>query len=322
MPAPRRSKTIALAILAIFAAAPILAATQRACADDGRPHQDRRAEPPQLERLFDELAAPRLPTPFTLPELSHPDFDASLDWTVGTATPENPSRGPSTISLVRASGEARLGPLRRVYIGATLPLAAALPIEGTGASRALLGNPEGHIRVVFPMPSWLAFGAAFGATVPTASFTLQSGSEQAALAAASLEPTELVQLSPGTVALRPSIDARLLRGPFVLQVRDGVDLVVDSVGGLGARTLGRVLGHAGLLVTQDLEVSIEASQVYFFATEVPDDRRAALTIGPGVRWSLGDVDVGLGGVTNLLAPLASGMDRFVAVRASLVAHLR
>jgi hypothetical protein len=306
-----------LAVAVLAAASPA-----RAANDETPPVPDRRAEPPQLERLFDELAAPRLPTPFSLPELSHADFDASLSWTVGAAAPTDPSRGASNIGIVRGSGEARIGPLRRVYVGATCPLALGLPVTGTGGNKVLVGNAEAHVRVVFPMPSWLALGAAFGVTAPTAGFSPKGGSEEAALAAASLEPTELVDFMPGILALRPSIDLRLLRGPFIFQLRDGVDVVVDSVEAPRARTLGRLNAHVGVLATPELELSVEASQVYFLATDVPDDKRSALTVGPGVTWALGSVDVGVGAVTNVFSPLADGMDRFLAARVALVSHFK
>ena len=118
-----------------------------------------------------------------------------------------------------------------------------------------------------------------------------------------------------------------------------------------ARTAGRVLAHAGIAPVRSLELSVEATQVYFFFTEEPaapvdpslpaeqrealeranaareryrisDDRRTAFTIGPSIRLSFPDVDVGLGFVTNLFSPLSPALESFVAVRTSIVAHFR
>jgi hypothetical protein len=279
------------------------------------------AEPPRPIPPADELSAPRLPAPFVLPELSHPHFDAGVGWTMGTATPDDPSRGTSTIALVRAHAEARVGRLRRVYVGGTLPVAAAT-LAGTDAgAKAALGNFEAHVRVVFPMPSWLAFGALLGVTAPTARFDRNGPAAAAASAAASMDPTDVVQLTPGAVALRPAYDVRILRGPFVVQVRQGLDVVIDSSGATRARTEGRILAHAGVLIGPDVEVSLEGTQVYFFDSEVSDDHRSAFTLGPNARLSLGAVDVGAGVLTNVYTPLDPTLERVVALRLSLIGHL-
>ncbi len=288
-----------------FVLASILVATS-ARADDER------AEAPQLARLLDEITGPKLPPPFALPELTHPGSDTRIDWTVAD--------GEGTrIGIVRPSVEARLGPLRRVYVGAAWTLADA-------TSKLVSGNVEGHARVVFPMPSWLAFGAGVGVVFPTARWSHGSPAHEAAMQAASIDPTEIIALTPDTLAFRPVLDMRLVRGPFIAQLRDGLDFALDTTTDYRLRTTGRLLAHLGILTSDDVEVSLEASQLYFFTNgdyygpNVSDDKRTAMTFGPGVRLAYADVDLGISGVTNVASPLSDRFGRFFAVRLSIVGH--
>lgn len=283
------------------------------------PGNDRSAELPRFPVGVDDLS-PRLPSPFVLPELSHPSWDLAVGWLVGVASPAQADRTPPALGLGRATVEGDLVFPRRMYLGATLPLATALAPDGASGAKSLLGNVEGHIRVVFPLPSWLAFGAAFGVAAPTARFDRGTGASAAATAAASLEPTDSVHFIPDAVTLRPAMDMRVLRGPFVVQARQGIDIVLDTSTGR-AVTIGRFLGHIGVRWTRDIELSIEATQAYFFDERVSDSRRTAMTIGPGARLTLGTIDIGGAIVSSLFDPLSRDIDQFIAARFSLVAHL-
>jgi hypothetical protein len=283
------------------------------------PREDHSADAPRFPTSVDELSAPRLPPPFVMPELSHPDWDLGLSWLLGFAVPEQAERPTSALGLARATAEGDVFFPRRLYVGGTLPFASALAPDGTSGSKTVLGNVELHARVVFPLPSWLAFGAVFGLVVPTASYGHDTAAHQAATAAAALEPTDLVHFRPDTVAFRPGMDVRVLRGPFVVQARQGIDVALDTSG--RAVTVGRFLGHAGIRVQKDIELSLEATQLYQFDERVRDDKRTAMTIGPGARLLLGGVDIGAAVVTNLFAPLSPAVDHFVAARISLIAHL-
>lgn len=282
--------------------------------------QDHHRPPPKFPDSVDELSAPRLPQPFVLPDLSHPSWDLALGWLVGVAAAARTDRASPALGLARASVEGDVFFPRSLYVGGTVPFASALAPDGASGTKTVLGNVEGHVRVVFPLPSVLAFGAELGVVAPTASFDKDSGAHAAALEAASLEPTDGVHFAPEAVALRPAMDVRVLRGPFVVQARQGIDIVIDSASGRTVTT-GRLLGHGGIRVKRDVELSIEATQSYLFDERVPDGRRTAMTIGPGARLSLGTIDVGAAVLTSLFGPLSPDIDRFVAARLSLVTHL-
>ncbi len=276
-----------------------------------------------------ELVAPRLPTPFMLKELAHPRIDAWLDWTLASVVPETPSGSNVAAGLLRVGGEAHVFLFRRFYVGAQLPIAFARGVDGApelgGSSsrsrEANVGNLDLEARIVFPMPSWLAFGASLGLAVPTATFDRNGPAQAAARAAIAVAPTDLPLFLPGRLTWRPALDVRILRGPFVVQIRQGIDVVQDTSEG-GVTTQGRILAHAGILVSRDLELSIEAQQRYRFGEDASvDGRRSAVVLGPGARVSLGRFDVGGMLASSLLGALGSEMSSVLSVQASVVAHL-
>lgn len=300
-----------LALLAVLLRAPPAAADEPDAAPVG----------PKPSSI-DELSAPRLPAPFIMPDLSHEAWDLGIGWLLGIATARRDGGTSPVLGLARASVEGDIVLPRRFYVGATLPFATALAPDGsTTGAKTVLGNVEVHARIVFPLPSWLAFGAVFGVAAPTARFDKESGARAAATLATSLEPTDAVYFQPDAIALRPAMDMRILRGPFIVQARQGVDVVIDGATGRTVTT-GRFLGHVGVHMNRDLEVSFEVTQIYLFDDKVSDSRRTAITLGPGVRFSLGSVDIGAAVVTSLFAPLSNDIDRFLALRISLVAHLQ
>lgn len=309
------------------------------------------------------LAQPRLPAPLVLPELTHPRNDVALTYTVGSGSTAYTDRPTSSMALVRGWFETSILAHRRVYAGLTWDYASALPPDkGIDLDDALpaprttgmtggFANLDVHVRGVFPLTEGLLFGFGLGGVLPTSLVERDGPTRSAMLAAASLEPTDYVHFQPGRYGIRPWGDLRIVRGTFVLQARQGLDFMIDDAGIERARTAGRILVHAGFALTRALELSVEATQIYFFFTEEPeapvptsltgeeraaaerrfaareryrisDDRRTAFTIGPSLRLSFPMVDLGLGLVTNLFEPLSPALDSFVAGRVSLVAHFR
>lgn len=315
------------------------------------------------EEPVNVLAQPRLPAPLVLPELTHPRTDLALTWTVGQGSTSYQDRPTSSVALVRAWFESSIFARRRFFAGVTWDYASAMPpdkgidLDDTLPAPRTTGltggfaNVDAHVRGIFPLTEGLAFGFGIGTVLPTSVIERDGPSRSAMLAAASLEPTDYIHFQPGRYGIRPWGDLRIVRGAFVLQARQGLDFMIDDAGVERARTAGRILAHAGVTLTRAIELSLEATQVYFFFTETPsapvdtslppderaaaerriavreryrisDDRRTALTIGPSFRLSFPTVDIGVGLVTNLFSPLSPALDSFVAARVSLVAHFR
>ena len=280
---------------------------------------DRSADLPRFPSSVEDLSAPRIPPPFVLPELSHPDMQLDFTWMLGVGSPEDKTKANNTLALAAISFERTWLLPRRLYVGVTIPFASALAPDGTSGSKTVLGNLEAHVRAILPLPTTLAFGAYLSIVAPTALYGASGPGHDAALEAAALDPTNIVFYEPGVVAIRPGVDIRVLRGPFVIQVRQGFDFAVTTSG--RAATVGRFLGHAGIRIKDDLELSIEGTELYQFADSVPDERRTAMTIGPGARILFRGVDIGLAGVTNLLSPLSPAIDHFYALKISIIPHL-
>jgi hypothetical protein len=292
---------------------------------------------------------PRLPGPFVFPALSHSGGDVGVDWFVGRHAPEGPDRPAAVAAIGLVSTEWNVLVPRRLFVGLTYPFAAALPPDGglapgedalPSGRRILPGNAEGHVRAVFPLPTGLEIAFSLGVVAPTATFDRDLRSDRsAALAASSFDPTNVLYFLPGRVGLRPSGELRILRGPLLLQGRHGLDVFIDETGIDRAKVAGRLLAHVGVLVRRDLEVSVEASQMYFFASDekvtgpptperafaekyrITDDRRAAMTMGPAVRYAMRDFDLGASLVTNLTDPLSPVSAGFVGLRVSVIGHV-
>lgn len=295
-----------------------------------------------------------LPSPFVLPDSSHPSLDAGVDTLVGHLVPDVPRPDDAVVSQTRIFAEGSVLPCR-LFLGLLYPFAMGMPPdgglapggeEGRGAGvRTMPGNVEGHVRVVFPLPTSLEIGFMLAAVAPTATFERDHASRSAALAASSLDPTNMVYFLPGRVTLRPAADLRVVRGPLVVQVRHGIDVMIDGAGIDTVKLAGRLLGHVGYRVSPSVELSLEASQLYLLSSDekvdvpadasagtkaeaafadcyrVTDGRCSFISVGPGVRWAAGDVDVGASLVTNLGEPLSPAAVGFLGLRLSVVGHL-
>lgn len=309
--------------------------------------QERDRERPRLPSM--DPTPPRLPAPFVLPDLSHPRFDVRIDQFGGRLTPLEVDRPGSNAAITRIGFEGSVV-ARRLYVGLTYPFASGLPPDGglapgesavASGRRTLFGNAEAHVRSVFPLPTSLEIGFGLGVVAPTATFDRDARANRSAAAAvSSLDPTNATHFFPERVGLRPSGDLRIIRGPLVFQGRHGIDIMIDGAGRETTRLAGRLVAHLGLLFgNNNYEISIEASQLYFFSSDekatgapsadkaffekyrIDDSHRNALIFGPGFRYSMRDLDLGAAFVTNVSDPLSPVAGRFLAIHVSVIAHL-
>jgi len=250
---------------------------------------------------------------------------------------------------VRPSVEANMFIPRRVYLGLAWPIGFALPPDGglamgeaarPAGMRRFTGNVEAHIRIVFPLPTWLEIGFVLGIVLPTAAFDRSYRPNRSAVEAVNtLDPTGYAGFLPGRFALRPAGDLRIRRGPVIFQGRHGLDILIDNQGIERAALVGRLLAHLGYLARPDIEISLEASQVYFLASDdkvtsgsgpelqfaetyrVHDGNRSSITFGPAVRAMTRDFDYGAALVSNLGDPLSPVADGFLGLRFSIIGHV-
>lgn len=316
------------------------------------------AIPPDIataESRTEAASPPRSPAPFVLPELAHHSVDFSVDWFMGRATvdPEYQAvggdRSDVAMGLVRLAMEANVVIPRRFFVGWSFPIGFGLPPDGglapnesarPAGMRRFTGNAEAHIRTVFPLPTWLEIGFMLGVMFPTSVFARDYRPNiSAARLVGTLDPTNFVDFLPGRLGFRPAADLRIRRGPMIFQGRHGIDFILDNQGLAKSQVMGRLLVHVGYLARPDLEISMEASQFYFFASEGPptsgtlpeqafgetyrakDGSRSAIAFGPGVRAMTEFYDYGLSVVTNLADPLSPVSDGFLGIRFSIIGHV-
>jgi hypothetical protein len=270
----------------------------------------------------DPYDLPRAPRPPTLPELTHPDIEGTLESTIGVLSPEVP--GPSVVAFVqRFNVEAPLAQ-RRWFVGANYELSAGEP-PGGGTTKAIGGNTEVYGRTVWATRTGLAFGGGFGLVLPTASFTRCPGSvgcptigppvDAARIAdtASTLRPWDLPMFQEGFVTARPFFDVRDVDGNFVIQFREGLDFAFDvtnlptyRVAAVSAVYIGYSLPVVG--------VGIEAFEYYFIDWPVTDDHRALFVVSPSVRFLTPYVQPAISFLTSAGVPFGGDTERFWGLR--------
>lgn len=292
-----------------------------------------------------------MPAPFVLPDLAHRGLDIHLDTFVGRLS-ARPGfvRTTAPAAILRPELEANLFIKRRFYFGVALPIGFAMPPDGglvagepgrPAGMRQFAGNLEVHARTVFPLPTWLEIGFVLGAVLPTGAFDRNNRPNRSAVDAINtLDPTGYASFLPGRYALRPAGDLRIRRGSLVFQGRHGLDILLDHESIEKARLVGRLVGHLGYLARPDVEIAVEASQVYFLSSDdkattgttpelqfaetyrVRDGNRSSITIGPSLRAMTRHFDYGVAIISNLADPLSPVADGFVGLRFSVIGHVR
>ncbi len=249
----------------------------------------------------DPYNVPAAPRPPTLPELTHPETEGTLEATAGAILPN--AGGELTHAYVqRLAVEVPVG-LRRWYIDANYEFAAA---DG----RAVSGNLELGGRTLWATPTGLAFGGGVDLIVPTARFDQNGPAARTALDAATLRPWDVAFFVPSALGGRSFVDVRAIDGPFVAQFRQALDLLTTT-DSLGTPYIYATVGvYLGLWATREVAAGFEAFESY--ALNVPnirDGERAAVVVSPNVRLVLPWVEPAISAFTSIGTPLQGASDR-------------
>ena len=249
----------------------------------------------------DPYNLPPVPRPPTLPELTHPNIEGTLETTAGAILPSN-GRALSHAYVQRLNMEIPLG-LRRWYVGANYELA-------TAGGRVASGNLEVDGRTLWATRTGLAFGGGLGLFLPTAQFAQDSPAGSTALAAATLRPWDVSFFVPNAVGARPFTDVRAIDGAFVVQFRQGLDLLATA-DSLGHYYVFATVGvYLGLWATPAVAAGFEAFESYAIdAPGIRDGQRAAVVLSPSVRLVLPWVEPAISAFTNIGTPLQGASDR-------------
>jgi hypothetical protein len=268
----------------------------------------------------DPYDLPSAPRPPTLPELTHPDLEATIESTVGTLTPRQ-GRTPSPdcdactsrfAFVQRLAIEIPLGP-RRWFIGTTYELAGGGHSD-QGGIKMIGGNLELYGRTVWATQTGLAFGGGLGVVLPTSSFDPSSQAGSVALSAATLRPWDLPFFTNDVVVVRPFVDVRDIVGRTVIHFRQGLDVFTDVTNVSSRRITAMTALYIGYRVFSLMSLGIEAMELYTLDGSGDDGLRATFVVSPSVRVMTPYVQPALSGFTNVGPPLYGNADHIWGVR--------
>lgn len=268
-----------------------------------------RAQP----KAFDDPdALPYAPRPPTLPELTHPEIEATLETTAGAIVPS--SGGQITHGYMqRLAVEAPIGP-RRWFVGIDYEVAAGSTPLGF---QTVGGNVEIEGRTLWATRTGLAFGGGLGLMLPTATASSDDATTagEVALHALALRPWDVTFFVTNAFGARPFVDVRTIDGPFVAQFRQGLDLAVSTAAIAERRIYATTGVYFGLRITPEVAAGIEAFEAYAIAVpDVNDSARASVVVSPSVRLALPWVEPAISAFTNVGTPLEGASERIWGFR--------
>jgi hypothetical protein len=263
----------------------------------------------------DPYDVPTAPRPPTLPELTHSELEATLETTAGAILPTPGTLGAHGY-VQRLAIEVPVA-LRRWFVGLDYELATG---DAQGVFQTVGGNVQLEGRTVWATRTGLAFGGGLAVGLPTAtaSSTDSTPAGEVALHAATLRPWDVSFFEVDSFAFRPFVDVRGLDGPFVVQFRQGLDLLA-STGALSNRTLWATSGfYFGWQATQSVAAGLEAFEAY--AIDVPgvrDGARATVVVSPNVRLVLPWVEPAISAFTTIGTPLQAAIQQIWGFRLAI-----
>lgn len=258
--------------------------------------------------------------PPTLPSLTHRDFTLGYQFT-GAGIGEEPrtAKGSSEIAYAWFSHldvEYPVTP-RKWFFGAAWDLASgAAPKIGT---QLLYGNPELWLRGVWSNRSGLSAGGSLGLVLPLPRELTSKG--RAVLETIRVvRPWDSSYFAESTLTARPALDMRLMADPFLFQLRQGLDWSYSFIDGR-SDIQARMSAYVGVDLARTIGLGLELFEVYPITAILPDDKRAAFTFSPSVRFRLPRVEPGLSALLPFNTPLGGTASSFFAFRVHLTVTL-
>jgi hypothetical protein len=254
----------------------------------------------QATPFDDPYAVPHAPRAPTLPELTHSEFEGTLETTAGAVY--LPAGGGLQHAYIQRLSVELPVMLRRWYAGLGYEVAGGN--NGTGFA-VVGGNLALDGRTVWATTTGLAFGGGMSVMFPTASYDPNGAASKVALAAATLRPWDVSYFVPDSYGVRPYVDVRALDGPFVIQFRQGLDLTVSSLLLSDQRLYATAGVYVGWQVGREVAAGLEIFEAY--AIDLPavrDGNRESLIVSPSVRLGLPWVQPAISAFTNLGPPIS------------------
>jgi hypothetical protein len=260
----------------------------------------------------DPYALPDAPAPPTLPDLTHRGLAASLENTFASlqnAAPAGAARLARSFGWTERLELEQALSLRRWYVGVAEQVALGNPLnEGF---QMVAGNPEVWGRTLWASQAGLAYGGGLGAVLPA--FRHGAGASTLTQTVAVVRPWDHADFVSGNFVLRPFIDARVIDGRVMLQIRQGIDWD-QANGALTSRTTL----YVGYRPIELLGLGLEAWEVYLIqAPQRKDDGRAAYAVSASMRLMTRILTPAVSILAPLDRPLYDAVENFWAIRLTM-----
>lgn len=240
---------------------------------------------------------PDAPAPPSLPDLTHRGLALGFDGYLASIKPHDSITGaqPRSFSwFTRLEAEQSISQ-RSWYLGAAQELAHAYP-PGGKASETILGYPEIWGRAVWASRSGLAYGGGLSLVLPLFQRGADSSESVVSQSVRVVRPWSFAPYAENTFTATPFLDARVIDGRVVLQLRQGFALqgLVAQARLPKANVVSQTTAYFGYQVSNLLALGLEMSEVYFISTDLgaicqsnrsgcDDSLRAVFSMSPAVR---------------------------------------
>ncbi len=266
---------------------------------------------------------PDAPAPPSLPDLTHRALALSLEATVASVQPPADATGhqPDRVGVWIGRLEAEMAlSNRRWYLGLAQEVARGQSAQAHDAT--VVGNPEIWGRALWANRAGLAYGGGMGIVPPLVPQEQQQEPSPSPRASVRVvRPWDYPHFAGRVVTFRPFLDVRVIDGRFLLQVRQGLDVVkkTSKDDSIPDTTLtSNTTFYMGYRPVDPVGIGLELSEVYFIkAPGVSDEERAVFAFSPCLRWMSPVLQPALSGIFPFDRPLFGAARDYWAVRLTL-----
>jgi hypothetical protein len=266
---------------------------------------------------LDYPVAPRSPS---MPELTHATVDSAVDIAAGSfagGRSDEQATSSRATSFVTKLGVELPVLSRHVFVNANY-----LFIAGDASGQAVpttfvSGNAELGARAVWASRTGLSIGGAFGFVVPIAQTEPTSGAGAVASTAAAIRAWDAPLFAVSALSLRPAIDVRAIDAGFVVQYRQGLDVIVDDRNGDVRLIAGLSMLYLGYQATPWLATGLELSEYYVIQGNASDLGRASFYFAPALTITSGLVRPSVSVYQSFGTPLDPSVGGGIGLRLGL-----
>ena len=242
--------------------------------------------------------------PQTLPELTHPWPELTLDTMLASVTYNDQAvQGTTYVRVERLAYEMPVpifGSRSRWYVGAAYD--AAIGHDDDGSPRFVSGNPELWARGVWSSTYGLSFGGGFSVVIPTKSYALDDAAATTAFAAIAARGWDRALFDPDNATLRPSLDVRLVTGPITVQYRQSLEIATDF-GDVAFRFAAVGTFYFGVRIAKWVRAGADVIEYYRLDANLDDNQRPYFAVGAHVAFDTPWFSPSIGFMTNIGSPL-------------------